>query len=95
MSNPANAKDSRIDLRFTQQQKDILERAANFKAISLSAYILFLILPTAQKEIDAQGRLVLSDRDRDLFMSVMANPPQLKGKLKSAIKKYRDKCSQN
>ncbi|WP_199322609.1 MULTISPECIES: hypothetical protein [Calothrix] len=35
--------------------------------------------------------LVLSDRDRDLFMSVMQNPPVLKGKLKSAIQKYREK----
>ncbi|MEH2415974.1 hypothetical protein [Nostoc sp.] len=35
--------------------------------------------------------LVLCDRDRDLFMSVMQNPPELKGKLKSAIHKYRQK----
>lgn len=35
--------------------------------------------------------LVLCDRDRDLFMSVMQNPPELKGKLKSAIHKYREK----
>ncbi|MBN3894546.1 MAG: hypothetical protein HWQ41_04530 [Nostoc sp. NOS(2021)] len=35
--------------------------------------------------------LVLCDRDRDLFMSVMQNPPELKGKLKSAIYKYRQK----
>ncbi|MBD0385418.1 MAG: hypothetical protein ICV54_02520 [Nostoc sp. C3-bin3] len=32
--------------------------------------------------------LVLSDRDRDLFMSIIQNPPELKGKLKSAIHKY-------
>lgn len=36
-------------------------------------------------------RLVLSNSDRDLFMSVMENPPELKGKLKSAIHKYRQK----
>ncbi|RUT07015.1 hypothetical protein DSM106972_022760 [Dulcicalothrix desertica PCC 7102] len=35
-----------------------------------------------------QERLVLSDRDRDLFISVMENPPELKGKLKDAIHKY-------
>ncbi|MEA5626319.1 hypothetical protein [Nostoc sp. UHCC 0251] len=35
--------------------------------------------------------LVLSDHDRDLFMSVMQNPPELKGKLKFAIYKYRQK----
>ncbi|MCC5609860.1 hypothetical protein LC612_24545 [Nostoc sp. CHAB 5834] len=35
--------------------------------------------------------LVLCDRDRDLFISVMQNPPELKAKLKSAIHKYRQK----
>lgn len=35
--------------------------------------------------------LVLSDIDRDLFIFVMQNPPELKGKLKSAIQKYRHK----
>jgi len=94
MSETANAKNSRIDLRVTQEQKAILERAASLKGVSLSAYTLFHVLPTAQKEIDAQERLILSDRDRDLFMSVMENPPELTGKLKSAIRKYREKYGQ-
>ncbi|MFM6628434.1 MAG: DUF1778 domain-containing protein [Microcystis panniformis] len=41
--------------------------------------------------MDTQERLILSDRDRDLFMSIMENPPELQGNLKTAIKKYRDK----
>lgn len=45
----------------------------------------------AKQEVDAHERLVLSNRDRDLIMSVMENPPELKGKLKSAVKKYRAK----
>lgn len=81
----------RIDLRLTQEQKELLERAASLKGVSLSAYTLFYLLPAARQEIDFYERLILSDRDRDLFLSVMEKPPKLKGKLKSAIKKYRDK----
>ncbi len=33
-------------------------------------------------------------RDRDLFMPIMENPPELQGNLKTAIKKYRDKYGQ-
>ncbi|MBD2181714.1 DUF1778 domain-containing protein [Planktothrix sp. FACHB-1355] len=51
------------------------------------------MLPPAREKIDSHQRLVLSERDRDLFMSVMENPPALKGKLKSAIKQYKDKYS--
>ncbi|BAZ12121.1 hypothetical protein NIES4071_39490 [Calothrix sp. NIES-4071] len=87
----ASAKDSRIDLRVTQEQKELLERAASLKGISLSAYTLLHLLPLAKQDIDTHERLVLSDRDRDLFLSVMENPPELKGKLKEAIDKYREK----
>ncbi|BBD66671.1 hypothetical protein NIES4072_60550 [Nostoc commune NIES-4072] len=91
MSEISSAKDCRIDLRVTQEQKELLELAASLKGISLSAYTLFHVLSVAKQDIDANERLVLSNRDRDLFMSVMENPPELKGKLKSAIHKYRQK----
>ena len=94
MSETSNAKDSRIDLRVTQEQKQLLEKAASLRGISLSAYTLLHLLPVAQQEIDASERLVLSNRDRDLFLSIMENPPELKGKLKTAINKYRDKYGQ-
>lgn len=87
----SKVKGSRIDLRVTQEQKELLERAAALKGVSLSAYTLFYVLPAAKQEVDSHERLVLSNRDRDLFMSVMENPPELKGKLKSAIRNYQEK----
>jgi uncharacterized protein (DUF1778 family) len=87
-------KASRIDLRVSQEQKDLLVRAASLRGLSLSAYTLSYVLPVAQQEVDSHESLVLSDRDRDLFMSVMENPPKLKGKLKAAMEKYRAKYEQ-
>ena len=94
MSETSNFKDSRIDLRVTQEQKELLEKAASLRGISLSAYTLLHLLPIAKQDIDTQERLILSDRDRDLFMPIMENPPELQGNLKTAIKKYRDKYGQ-
>ena len=94
MSETSKVKDSRIDLRVTQEQKELLEKAASLRGISLSAYTLLHLLPIAKQDIDTQERLILSDRDRDLFMSIMENPPALQGNLKTAIKKYRDKYGQ-
>ncbi|MDV2992376.1 MAG: hypothetical protein N4J56_002030 [Chroococcidiopsis sp. SAG 2025] len=91
MSDKTRIKDNRIDLRVTQEQKELLERAATLKGVSVSAYTLLHVLPAAKQDVDSHERLVLSDRDRDLFMSVMENPPALKGKLKSAIARYREK----
>jgi uncharacterized protein (DUF1778 family) len=89
-----NTRASRIDLRVTQKQKDLLARAASLQGLSLSAYTLSSVLPIAQQEADSHESLVLSDRDRDLFMSGMENPPKLKGKLKAAMEKYRAKYEQ-
>ncbi|NCR42288.1 MAG: DUF1778 domain-containing protein [Microcystis aeruginosa W13-11] len=94
MSETSKVKDSRIDLRVTQEQKELLEKAASLRGISLSAYTLLHLLPIAKQDIDTQERLILSDRDRDLFMSIMENPPELQGNLKTATKKYRDKYGQ-
>lgn len=94
MSETSKVKDSRIDLRVTQEQKELLEKAASLRGISLSAYTLLHLLPVAKQDIDTQERLILSDRDRDLFMSIMENPPELQGNLKTATKKYRDKYGQ-
>lgn len=76
---------------MTLEQKELLERAAAIKGVSLSAYTLSHLLLAARQDIDSYEKLVLSNRDRDLFMSVMENPPELKSKLKSAIEKYRAK----
>jgi uncharacterized protein (DUF1778 family) len=95
MSKISSAKDNRIDLRVTQSQKELLEKAAAIKGVSLSAYTILHLLPLAQQEIAAQEKLVLSDRDRDLLMSKLENPPELQGNLKSAIGKYRNKYGQS
>lgn len=39
-------------------------------------------------------KLVLSDRDRDLLIAKLENPPVLNGNLKLAIKEYQDKYQQ-
>lgn len=90
-SESTKLKDSRLNLRVTLEQKELLERAAAIKGVSLSAYTPSHLLPAARQDIDSHEKLVLSNRDRDLFISVMENPPELKGKLKSAIKEYREK----
>ncbi|NJO93351.1 MAG: hypothetical protein HC820_01425 [Hydrococcus sp. RM1_1_31] len=48
--------------------------------------------PNQDRQLDLKvtERLVLSNRERDLFLSAMENPPTLNDSLKSAIQKYRE-----
>ena len=61
------------------------------QGVSLSAYTLLHLLPQAQKDVEDREKLVLTDRDRDLFLSTIAGTPKLMGKLKTAIAEYRVK----
>jgi uncharacterized protein (DUF1778 family) len=83
------SKINRIDLRVSKEQKDLLETAASIKGISLSAYLLANCLEIAQEDIAKHQKLVLSDRDRDLFLSLIANPPQPNQDLVEAMQKFQ------
>lgn len=82
-------KDSRIDVRVRPEQKEILERAASIKGVSLSAYLLSNSLEKARTEIEQYEKLVLSDRDRDLFITLMSEPPEPNLALTEAMAQYQ------
>lgn len=69
-------KDERIDFRASSKQKTLLERAAELKHVSLSSYILTSSLKQAQIDLAENEALVLSDRDRELVMDALENPPE-------------------
>lgn len=79
-------KDVRIDLRANSTQKSLLERAAELKHISLSSYILATSLNQAQLDLAENETLVLSNRDRDLVMNLLDNPPEPNEALKGLFK---------
>lgn len=79
-------KDIRIDLRANSNQKSLLERAAELKHISLSSYILSTSLNQAQLDLSENETLVLSNRDRDLVMNLLDNPPEPNKALKELFK---------
>ena len=79
-------KDVRIDLRANSNQKSLLERAAELKHSSLSSYILATSLNQAQLDLSENETLVLSNRDRDLVMNLLDNPPEPNEALKELFK---------
>lgn len=85
------SKVNRIDLRVNSSQKALLEKAAAIKGLSLSAYLLSNALEAAQADITAYNKLVLSDRDRDLFLALIENPPQPNPALTKAMQEFQQK----
>ncbi|MGB3655091.1 MAG: DUF1778 domain-containing protein [Rivularia sp. (in: cyanobacteria)] len=48
-------------------------------------------IKVVNKDIESDKKLVLSDKDRDLFLSLMENPPEPNQALKSAMRRYQGK----
>lgn len=79
-------KDSRVDFRVSDVQKSLLEKAAEIKHLSLSSYILSSSIKQAEQDIAENEMLILSNRDRDLIMSALENPPEPNEALKGLFK---------
>ncbi len=79
-------KDSRVDFRVSDVQKSLLERAAEIKHLSLSSYILSSSIKQAELDIAENEMLILSNRDRDLVMSALENPPEPNEALKGMFR---------
>ena len=79
-------KDVRIDLRASANQKTLLEQAAEIKHVSLSSYVLASSLKQAQLDLAENETLLLSNRDRELVMSILENPPEPNEALKGLFK---------
>lgn len=84
-------KDARIDIRLDSQIKERIERAAALRNVDVSSFILSRVVPAADEEIAAHERLILSDRDRDLFLKLIANPPEPSKKLVKAATRFKQK----
>lgn len=79
-------KDSRVDFRVSDVQKSLLEKAAEIKHLSLSSYILSSSIKQAELDIAENEMLILSNRDRDLVMSALENPPEPNEALRGMFK---------
>ncbi len=66
----------RIDLRVTREQKEVLARAAVLSGVSMSSFLVANALNEAKKIVSKNETIMLSNRDRDLFYSLLKNPPK-------------------
>ena len=78
----------RIDLRVTRDQKEVLAHAAVLSGLSMSSFLVTKALNEAKKIVSKSESIVLSNRDRDLFYSLLKNPPKQN---KNLVKLMRDR----
>lgn len=82
-------KQDRIELRASQKERERLLEAANFKGMTLSSFLRQVALEKSDDILRNRDDLTLSDRDRDLFLEALENPPKANKRLQQAFKRYK------
>lgn len=77
----------RLDMRLTHEQKDLLERAASLSGQPLTGFALSNLMETAREIVESHHRTVLSRRDADRFLEILASNPEPVPALKAALRR--------
>ena len=76
----ATKKDRRLEFRASARARSLIEEAAAVRGQSVSAFALSSLIERAEEVIQRSRRIELTDRDRDLFLTLLdkgANPALL------------------
>jgi len=77
-----------INLKMTEEFKEVIIRAAQLKMMSVNAYLTHLAYDNAKQVISEYETLRLSNEERDRFIALLDNPPEPTEKAKKAMRKY-------
>ena len=72
---PQETKVERVQFRVDAQSKRMLERAAAMSNMTVSGFVVSSALSEAARVITERERLILSDRDWEIFSKALAKPP--------------------
>ena len=70
------AREDRIELRTTKEEKQLLATAAAYERLDVTAFVMRNILPAARDVVGRAERIVLSERDTIRVLKLLENPPK-------------------
>jgi uncharacterized protein (DUF1778 family) len=80
----------RLEARVTADQKRLLQEAAALQGRTLSDFVVGSLVETAKRVLQERDLVVLSTKDREVFVRALLNPPTRKGgRLARAVDRYR------
>ncbi len=85
------ARTQRTEARLLPDQKKRIERAASIKGLSVSDFIVQNADEAAIRTIQQHETWTLDERDRDLFVKFLLDPPEPNDHLKAAYARYRER----
>ena len=88
---PANDDEKvRITARVPSEMRDALEQAAQLQGATLNQFVVQSAYQEAQRILERETVIRLSQRDAQKVFSMLENPPKANKQLKQAAKAYHD-----
>ena len=87
----SSRKQERLEARVTQEQKRMIERAAEIRGTSVTNFVLASAQQAATETIKDFEVLTLRDKARELFVAALLNPPAPNATARAAAKRYKDR----
>ena len=85
----AAANTARLDFRLPQEQKSLIERAASLLGCTVTDYSVTRLVERAKEDIREHEKTILSDRDRTIFLEILASDDEPNEAMKRAAATYR------
>lgn len=79
-------KEKRIEFRVPDEAKKTIEDAAKLSNISVSSYILSVVLKQAKLDLEQNEIITLNNKERDNLMNALAKPPKPNKALRELFK---------
>ena len=86
---PSSPRKERLEARVTGDLKDLIQRAATLRGMSLTEFVVSSAELEARKVVREREIIELSARGSRMFAEALLNPPEPSKKLVAAVKKYR------
>ncbi len=82
-------KSARLETRVSQEQKDLIERAAAYTGRTVSDFVVAHLEVAAKKVVDEYERLHLDKEQSRVLVDALLSPKRPNKKLRSAVAEHR------
>ena len=89
----AAAKVYRFDARLDEDQKMLIQRAADLEGRTMTDFVLHSAKVAAERTIQERAMMMLSARDTEAFVKAILNPPEPGPVLRAAARAHKNSVS--
>lgn len=90
-----SVKKSRFEMRLSNEDKMLFEKASEIKGYSsLAGFVSATLKKEAQEIIKENERILVSDRDKEIFFEAILSNLEPNQKLKEAASRYKEISNQ-